>query len=84
MENCNNLESLKRLIEEGEKVGLDFSSLEKKINEYINNKDVGTIKIVLLGSFSDGKTTAIAGLLGKLESNMKSMSMQNMTTLTRY
>ena len=71
MANCNDLHFLKKLIEEGEKLGLDFSSLEKKINEYINNKEIGTIKIVLLGSFSDGKTTAIAGLLGKLESNMK-------------
>ena len=43
----------------------------QKINDYINDQKNGTIKIVLLGSFSDGKTTAIAGLLGKLESNMK-------------
>jgi hypothetical protein len=30
-----------------------------------------TIKIVLLGSFSDGKTSTVAGLLGKVEENMK-------------
>ena len=33
--------------------------------------DDGIVKIVLLGSFSDGKTSAIAGLLGKLEDSMK-------------
>ena len=71
MAQFNDLNRLKRLIEEGEKLGLDFSSLEKKINDYLVNLEGGTIKIVLLGSFSDGKTTAIAGLLGKLESNMK-------------
>lgn len=71
MAQCNNLQLLKQLIEEGEKFGLDFSSLEKKINEYLNNQEIGIIKIVLLGSFSDGKTTAIAGMLGKLENNMK-------------
>lgn len=71
MAHCNDFKVLKGLIEEGEKLGLDFSSLEKKINEYLNNQENGIIKIVLLGSFSDGKTTVIAGLLGKLESNMK-------------
>lgn len=67
----NNLQSLKNLIIEGEKLGLDFSALEAKINECLKNQESGVIKIVLLGSFSDGKTTAIAGLLGKLENNMK-------------
>ena len=31
----------------------------------------GIVRIVLLGSFSDGKTSAIAGLLGRLEDTMK-------------
>lgn len=71
MEHFNDFLLLKELIVEGEKLGLDFSSLEKKINEYLNSKEIGTIKIVLMGAFSDGKTTAIAGWLGKLENNMK-------------
>ena len=71
MAQFNDFHILKELIEEGENLGLDFSLLKKKINDYINDQKNGTIKIVLLGSFSDGKTTAIAGLLGKLESNMK-------------
>ena len=65
MAQFNDFHILKELIEEGENLGLDFSLLKKKINDYINDQKNGTIKIVLLGSFSDGKTTAIAGLLGK-------------------
>ena len=71
MAHYHDLNQLKQLIQDGEELGLDFSSLEKKINDYLLNLEGGTIKIVLLGSFSDGKTTVIAGLLGKLESNMK-------------
>lgn len=71
MEQCKDFSMLKRLLQEGEELGLDFSVLVKKIDEYIEAQKSGTIKIVLLGSFSDGKTTAIAGLLGKLEDNMK-------------
>ena len=71
MENYHDLNLLKQLIQEGEELGLDFSSLEKKINDYLLNLEGGTIKIVLLGTISDGKTTVIAGLLDKLESNMK-------------
>ncbi len=71
MEHFKDLQYLKKIIEEGEKLGLDFSLIEKKLNDYISAQKSGTIKIVLLGTFSDGKTTAIAGLLGKLENNMK-------------
>lgn len=70
MEKFRDFQALHSLIEEGEKLGLDFSILREKIEEYIASQS-SIIKIVLLGSFSDGKTTAIAGMLGKLESNMK-------------
>lgn len=71
MEQCKDFSMLKSLLKEGEELGLDLSILAKKIEEYIEAQKSGTIKIMLLGSFSDGKTTAIAGLLGKLEDNMK-------------
>ena len=71
MEQCKDFSMLKSLLQEGEELGLDLSILAKKIEEYIEAQKSGTIKIMLLGSFSDGKTTAIAGLLGKLEDNMK-------------
>lgn len=40
--------------------------------------------VVLLGSFSDGKTSAIAGLLGRLEDNMKIDNDESSDELTIY
>ena len=71
MANTKDFSTLKQLFEEGENFGLDLSTLINKVSEYIRSKESDIIKIVLLGSFSDGKTTAMAGLLGKLEDNMK-------------
>lgn len=71
MEKFRDFQTLRSLIEEGERLGLDFSILRAKVEEYIASQSSNVIKMVLLGSFSDGKTTAIAGMLGKLESNMK-------------
>ncbi|MBR5893567.1 MAG: dynamin family protein [Bacteroidaceae bacterium] len=71
MANTRDFCTLKQLLEEGEELGLDLSALINKVSEYIRSKESDSIKIVLLGSFSDGKTTAMAGLLGKLEDNMK-------------
>ena len=44
----------------------------------------GIVRIVLLGSFSDGKTTAIAGLLGRLEDTMKIDSDESSDELKVY
>lgn len=71
MERYRDFEGLRSLIAEGQEYDLDLSDLSKKLEEYIVSRYEGLIKIVLLGSFADGKTTAIAGLLGKLEENMK-------------
>lgn len=62
---------MKQLLKEGEGFGLNLSTLINKVSEYMISNERCTIKIVLLGSFSDGKTTVMAGLLGKLEENMK-------------
>ncbi len=66
-----NFNSLRSLLLEGEKYGLDLLELISKLDGYTSSLEKGTVKIVLLGSFSDGKTSVISGLLGKLESNMK-------------
>ena len=66
------LDKAEVLIKEGIKCGVDdlyplldkVESLRKAMHDEI-------IRIVLVGSFSDGKTSAIAGLLGKLEDDMK-------------
>lgn len=71
MESYGSMQALRNLMDEGEVLGLDFSVVRQKVDSYESSKATGKIKIVLLGSFSDGKTTAIAGLLGRLETNMK-------------
>lgn len=49
---------------------LDFSECIEKLNQLINSSD-SDIKIVLLGSFADGKTSTIAGLMEQVFDNMK-------------
>ncbi len=65
------LNSLYEIVKQGENVGLDFRFVLEKLERVKKVVDDGIVKIVLLGSFSDGKTSAIAGLLGKLEDSMK-------------
>lgn len=64
-------EKLKALLNKGSDFGIDTALLISKIDNVIKAMKDKTIRIVLLGSFSDGKTSAIAGLLGKLKENMK-------------
>ena len=64
-------EALKSLLDKGTSLGIDSSQLISKIDNIIRVMDDKVIRIVLLGSFSDGKTSAIAGLLGELKENMK-------------
>lgn len=49
----------------------DLRSLLDKIENVRKAMNDGVLRIVLLGSFSDGKTTAVAGLLGRLEDSMQ-------------
>lgn len=65
------LSELRRLLAEGQENGLDLNFVLEKIERVQQTLQDGIVKIVLLGSFSDGKTSAIAGLLGRLESDMK-------------
>lgn len=73
MRNYNNaVEELSSLIAEGENnYNLDLSEIKTKLESIKQMLSSDTLKIVLLGSFSDGKTTTIAGMLGKLLDNMK-------------
>lgn len=70
MEN-KNLLGLKNLLVKAQSYGLDVSNLLSKVNNALLHIKSTTIKVVLMGAFSDGKTTVIAGLTGQLESNMK-------------
>ncbi len=66
-----NLSSLVTILKDGEKLGLNFGEVYKKIDHVRETMEDQKIKIVLLSSFSDGKTSTIAGLNGKIEPNMK-------------
>lgn len=65
------LDKVDKLVKEGVNYGLNLQSLLSKIESIRGAIKDGIVRIVLLGSFSDGKTTAIAGLLGRLEDTMK-------------
>lgn len=66
------LDRLSELLKQGEqRYGFDFSELIKKIVDVQGALGDGLIRIALVGSFSEGKTSIIAGLLGKTECNMK-------------
>ncbi len=65
------LEKLKTLLIQGEKLGIDTSLLTSKLDSIVKSMGDSIIRIVLLGSFSDGKTSVIAGFLGQLKENMK-------------
>ena len=63
--------TLEKIVQQGRQYGLDLSDILNKIKSVKSMIKDGIIRIVLLGSFSDGKTSAIAGLLGRLEDTMK-------------
>ncbi len=65
------ISSLQDIVKQGLELGFDFQPILDKIDRIKQVVDDGVIKIVMLGSFSDGKTSAIAGLLGQLEDDMK-------------
>ena len=67
----NKLVALETILSSNEDLDIDILPLKKKIHNVIEILQTDTVKIVLLKSFSDGKTSTVAGLLGKLEDNMK-------------
>lgn len=78
------LVSLKSLLQKGMDFMPELQSYLEKINSIISTIQDGEINVVLLGSFSDGKTSAIAGLLGRLEDNMKIDNDESSDELTVY
>lgn len=78
------LETLKELLSDGIKYIPNLDTYVDKIDSIISTVKDQEISIVLLGSFSDGKTSAIAGLLGRLEDNMKIDNDESSDELTIY
>ena len=56
---------------EGKNKGLGFEDVIKKITDTINSIENDETNIVLFGSFSDGKTSVVAGWLEEELDNMK-------------
>lgn len=78
------LDKIKVLLEEGLGYGLKLQDCLKKVDSIKGMLNDGIVRIVLLGSFSDGKTSAIAGLLGRLEDTMKIDPDESSDELTVY
>ena len=55
----------------GKELGFDFSDDIQKIQNTIKNIDEEKIKVVLIGGFSEGKTTVAAAWLERIMDNMK-------------
>lgn len=78
------LTALKQLLQKGVEYIPELQSYFGKIDSIVDSINDGEISVVLLGSFSDGKTSAIAGLLGRLEDNMKIDNDESSDELTIY
>lgn len=78
------LSALKTLLQSGVEYIPELQAYLSKIDSIVNTIKDGEISVVLLGSFSDGKTSAIAGLLGRLEGNMKIDNDESSDELTIY
>ncbi|MCQ2218955.1 MAG: dynamin family protein [Paludibacteraceae bacterium] len=55
---------------DGKTTNFDFSDCIEKLEKIISSKNDKDIKIVLLGSFSDGKTSTVAGMMEEVLDNM--------------
>lgn len=75
---------LKQILTSAAASGIDVSELLRKVDAALGNLESKTIKIVLMGAYSDGKTSVIAGLTGHLESNMKIAIEESSDELTFY
>nr|WP_311520480.1 LeoA/HP0731 family dynamin-like GTPase [uncultured Porphyromonas sp.] len=80
----NSFEELKKLLEQGVSLGLNLQDQIEKVDQVVKSFDSDTIRIVLLGSFSDGKTSVVAGMLGKVLDNMKIDIDESSDELTFY
>lgn len=80
----NQFEELRKLLEHGLILGLNLKDQISKVEQVIDALKSDTIRIVLLGSFSDGKTSVVAGMLGKILDNMKIDIDESSDELTFY
>ncbi len=70
--NQEKLEKLLDFIQTGEKYGISIEkSLKDKINNAIKNVAGQKLKVVLVGGFSEGKTSIAAAWIDRLDESMK-------------
>ena len=58
-------------VDSGLKLGLPLKKEKEKLEKALSMIGSDNVSIALLGSFSDGKTTVISGLIGRVMENMK-------------
>lgn len=78
------LDWLKGIVSKLNDVGIDSVDVLQKIETAITNVNDDTLRIALLGAFSDGKTSVIAGWLGQVMNNMIIDSNESSNELAIY
>lgn len=78
------IESLEKLLTKGSDIDIDVIELQNKIQSIKKKLVDKIIRVVLLGSFSDGKTTLMAAMMEKLEDSMKIDSDESSDELKIY
>ncbi|SNY18880.1 Dynamin family protein [Pseudomonas sp. LAMO17WK12:I6] len=78
------LDNLQRLVGALEALGLDVSQDIEKIKKAIGDVQSDALRIALLGAFSDGKTSVVAGWLGQVMKDMKIDTNESSDALAIY
>lgn len=78
------LRQLQGIVRQGQELGLELGEVEEKVGSAIENAKAGKTRIVMLGSVSDGKTSAVAGMTGTLQDSMKIDVAESSDELTVY
>ena len=78
------ISSVKKNFAELNEMGIDVTDAISKLDSVIGNIESDTISIVLVGAFSDGKTSVIAGWLNEKVNNMKIDSDESSDEILRY
>ncbi|RJX82397.1 LeoA/HP0731 family dynamin-like GTPase [Pseudomonas sp. LS-2] len=78
------LDNLNTLVESLERLGLDVSQDITKIKKAIGDVESDALRIALLGAFSDGKTSVVAGWLGQVMKDMKIDTNESSDALAIY
>ncbi|MQG92838.1 LeoA/HP0731 family dynamin-like GTPase [Pseudomonas sp. MN1F] len=78
------LDNLQKLVGALEELGLDVSQDIDKIRKAIGDVQSDALRIALLGAFSDGKTSVVAGWLGQVMKDMKIDTNESSDALAIY